>query len=121
MVGAVGWYSNHQNKCFAGFGVLGVIFGDFLKISTILFRDFFFPAAKILKGKKRGGGIQTKKIAKPLRVGKLSSKNLYMGMWYIHTLLHGHIKAAFQCTKCTALGMAEIGCMLAAADVNGCY
>ena len=23
-------YSNHQNKYFAGFGVLGVVFGDFL-------------------------------------------------------------------------------------------
>jgi len=34
MFGTVGWYSNHQNKHFARFGVLGVIFGDFLKIST---------------------------------------------------------------------------------------
>ena len=32
--GTVGWYSNHQNKYFAEFEVLGVIFGDFLKIST---------------------------------------------------------------------------------------
>jgi hypothetical protein len=56
-----------------------------------------------------------------LRIGKLSSKNLHMGMWYIYTLLHGHIKAAFKCTKCTALGIAEIDCMLAAADVHGCY
>ena len=33
MFGTVGGYSNHQNKHFSGFGVLGVIFGDFLKIS----------------------------------------------------------------------------------------
>ena len=56
-----------------------------------------------------------------LHIGKLSSKNLHMGMWYIYTLLHEHIKTAFKCTKCTTLGMAEIGCMLAAADVHGCY
>ena len=35
--GTVGWYSNHQNKYSAGFGVLGVIFGDFQKILTIFF------------------------------------------------------------------------------------
>ena len=58
-----------------------------------------------------------------LRIGKLSSKNLHiMGMLYIYTLLqYGHIKAAFNCTKCTALGMAEIDYMLTAADVHGCY
>ena len=54
-----------------------------------------------------------------LRIGKLSSKNLHMGMWYIYTLLYGHIKAALKRTKCTALGIAEIDCMLAAADVYG--
>ena len=27
-----------------------------------------------------------------LRIRKLSSKNLHIGMWYIYTLLHGHIK-----------------------------
>ena len=36
MSGTVGWYSNHQNKHCAGFGVLGVFFfkRDFLKILT---------------------------------------------------------------------------------------
>ena len=60
----VGWYSNHQKKKFAGFGVRGVIFGDFLKMSIILFRDFFFPVAKILKRKKRGKNPNPKKITK---------------------------------------------------------
>ena len=67
----------------------------------------FLPASLPFRGK--------------LRIGKLSSKNLHMGMWCIYTLLHGHIKAVFKCTKCTALGMAYIGCMLAAVDVHGCY
>jgi hypothetical protein len=60
MFGTVGWYSNHQNKYFAGFGVLGVIFGDFLKISTILFRDFLFSSSK--KGKREGGGLHRGKL-----------------------------------------------------------
>ena len=30
-------------------------------------------------------------------------------MWYIYTQI-----TTYKCTKCTALGMAEIGCMLAA-------
>ena len=34
ILGTVGWYSNHQNKYFGGFGVLGVIFVDFLKMSN---------------------------------------------------------------------------------------
>ena len=55
------WYSNHQNKILLVWGA-GVIFGDFLKISTILFRGFFFQAAKIKKRKqKQQKKIQTKK------------------------------------------------------------
>jgi hypothetical protein len=92
-------------------------------------REVFRVACPVLLYVRRGQGALENSRSLPvslpfrgkLRIGKLSSKNLHMGMWYIYTLLHGHIKAAFKCTKCTALGIAEIDCMLAAADVHGCY
>ena len=84
MFGTVGWYSNHQNKYFAGFGVLGVIFGDFLKISTIFFLRIFFSSSKTLK--KENKQIQTKKNRKNQKISQIKipelSKNAKSGVFF---------------------------------------